>query len=116
MSSETAIDPATFAELEESAGADFVQELVQTFLEEAPPMLQALREAQAAGDAEAFRRHAHSLKSNGLTFGAIALGAQARALELGGLPAAQPPSDALDVLEAEWTRVAAALQERTRHD
>jgi HPt (histidine-containing phosphotransfer) domain-containing protein len=114
--SESAIDPATFAELEESAGADFVRELVQTFLEEAPVMLKALREAQAAGDADAFRRNAHSLKSNGLTFGALALGAQARALELGGLQAAEPPSDALGALDLEWARVAAALQERARHD
>ena len=114
--SDAVIDPATFAELEESAGADFVRELVQTFLEEAPPMLQALQAALAAGDAEAFRRNAHSLKSNSLTFGAMALGAQARALELGGLPAAQAPADALDALHAEWARVAAALQERLRHD
>ena len=113
---ETAIDPAIFSELEDSAGADFVRELVQTFLEEAPAMLQALQAALATGDAEAFRRNAHSLKSNSLTFGALALGAQARALELGGLPAAQAASAALDALGTEWARVAAALQERLRHD
>jgi len=110
--SEPVIDPTTFTELEESAGADFVQELVQTFLEEAPIMLQALCDAQAADDADAFRRNAHSLKSNSLTFGALGLGAQARALELGGLPAAQAASAALDALRAEWSRVAAALKER----
>ena len=31
-----AIDPARFAELQDTAGADFVVELVDTFLEEAP--------------------------------------------------------------------------------
>jgi HPt (histidine-containing phosphotransfer) domain-containing protein len=112
--SDPVIDPATFAELEESAGADFVRELVQTFLEEAPAMLGALREAHAAGDAEAFRRNAHSLKSNSLTFGALALAGQARALELGGLQAARQQPAALDGLEAEWARVAAALE--GRHD
>ena len=41
------------------------------------------RRALRAGDAERFRRAAHSLKSNGNTFGATALGAW-RARELGG--------------------------------
>jgi HPt (histidine-containing phosphotransfer) domain-containing protein len=110
--SDPAIDDATFGELQESAGADFVIELVQTFLEEAPAMLQALRESLAAGDAEVFRRTAHSLKSNSLTFGALALGAHARTLELDGLPAAP---EALPALEKEWERVATDLKERTAH-
>ena len=69
------IDPATFAELQDTAGAEFVAELVDTFLEEAPGMLAELRSARAEGDAERFRRAAHSLKSNSHTFGALSLGA-----------------------------------------
>jgi len=106
--SDATIDAATFAELQDSAGADFVKELVQTFLEEAPAMLAELRQALAAGQADAFRRAAHSLKSNSLTFGALALAALARELELGGLDAARRP-DALDPLLAEYDRVARAL-------
>ena len=34
-----AIDRSTFSELQETAGADFVAELVGTFLDEAPRML-----------------------------------------------------------------------------
>ncbi|MEJ8853378.1 Hpt domain-containing protein [Variovorax robiniae] len=105
--SDPTIDPATFAELQEAAGAEFVTELVQTFLQEAPGMLKELRESQAAGDADTFRRAAHSLKSNSLTFGALALGAMARDLELGGLP--QQP-DALDTLTQEYLRVDASLK------
>ncbi|RZL88976.1 MAG: Hpt domain-containing protein [Variovorax sp.] len=107
------IDLATFAELQDAAGADFIKELVQTFLEEAPAMLQELRNALAAGDADVFRRAAHSLKSNSLTFGALALGAMARDLELGGLEAAQQSNAkaALDALALEYARVAAALTE-----
>ena len=112
--SDAAIDRATFAELQETAGADFVKELVQTFLEEAPAMLKELRDAFVAGNADAFRRAAHSLKSNSLTFGALALGAMAREQELGGLEAARG-SNALDVLAAEYARVAAALEELS-HD
>ena len=108
---EPTIDPTTFAELESAAGADFVAELVGTFLEEAPRMLAELAEARAAGAAERFRRAAHSLKSNGNTFGALRLGVLARELELGGLPA---DAGALQPLEAEFRRVAEAL-ERMRH-
>ena len=107
--SEVRIDAAVFGELQETAGADFVGELVGTFLEEAPTMLSALRAALAGGDAEGFRRAAHSLKSNASTFGAMALAAQARALELGGLPG---DAAGLAALEAEYAQVARELQER----
>jgi len=76
-----AIDAQVFAELQETTGADFVVELVDSFLEDAPQGLAGLRAAIAAGDADAFRRQAHSLKSNGVTFGAIAFADAARALE-----------------------------------
>ena len=108
---EPTIDLPTFTELQAAAGATFVTELVDTFLEEAPAMLAELRSAQAAGAAETFRRAAHSLKSNSHTFGANRLGESARELELGGLIT---DTGALDALEAEYQRVAAALQEMCR--
>ena len=104
MADET-IARATFAELQATAGEDFARELVDTFLEEAPTMLAELREALAGRNADAFRRAAHSLKSNSLTFGALALGALARELELKGLSDAAP----LALIEQEYARAAAAL-------
>lgn len=104
---EPTIDATTFAELQDAAGSDFVSELVGTFLEEAPNMLAELRRAHAGPDADAFRRAAHSLKSNAHTFGATRLASLARALELGGLLTDAAP---LDALEAEYRKVAAALQ------
>jgi HPt (histidine-containing phosphotransfer) domain-containing protein len=106
------IDRAVFAELEATTGAEFARELVDTFLAEAPKMQQELRRALTAGDADAFRRAAHSLKSNSNTFGARALGALARDLELGGLAAVREADGApLDALAGEYARVAAALAE-----
>ena len=99
---------AAFEELQATAGEDFAKELVGTFLEEAPVMLSELRVALVAGDVESFRRAAHSLKSNSQTFGATALSAMARTLELGGLP---PEGAALDALAQEYERAAAALTE-----
>ena len=109
--SDPLIDRQTFEELREAAGADFVAELVDTFLEEAPQMLAELRAAQADAAADRFRRAAHSLKTNALTFGAMVLGAAARALEQGDLPADAGPLDALDAAYAE---AAAALREIAR--
>ena len=110
MANET-INHVTFQELQDTAGEDFVRELVDTFLEEAPGMLAELRRARAENHAERFRRAAHSLKSNGNTFGALRLAALARELELNGLDA-EPAQDAvaLAALEAEYARAAAALK------
>ena len=102
------IDHPTFTALQEAAGAEFVAELVDTFLEEAPLMMEGLSEALSARDADAFRRAAHSLKSNSYTFGAQELGGQAKALELGGLDSAN--TAALAALREEFARVAAALR------
>jgi HPt (histidine-containing phosphotransfer) domain-containing protein len=105
------IDPQTFAELQANAGEDFVVELVDTFAGEAPQMLAELREAHAAGAADAFRRAAHSLKSNSNTFGASRLAELARGLELGGMPAGTGP---IDGLAEELLRSIEALRQMAR--
>ena len=109
MSAST-IDRATFDALAETTGIDFVRELVDTFLQEAPTMIEDLRQALTAQDADRFRRAAHSLKSNSNTFGAVTLGAMARDLELTPVSTvAQSGTRPLDVLADEYARVAAAL-------
>lgn len=108
------IDARIFTELQDSAGADFVAELVQTFLEDAPALLQTLRQALQSGDEAAFRRAAHTLKSNGNTFGALGLAELARELEQRG----QQPLVAGDAelaarlrnLEQAYAHCAAALR------
>ena len=108
----TAIDRAVFAELQATAGDEFVRELVATFLTEAPAMLAELEDALGADDADRFRRTAHSLKSNGNTFGARAFAAMAKELELGGMAPVRSAGGApLAALEDEYKRVAQALTE-----
>jgi HPt (histidine-containing phosphotransfer) domain-containing protein len=109
------IDRATFEALKETTGAEFALELVDTFLEEAPEMLDDLRASLAAQDADRFRRAAHSLKSNSNTFGALTLGAMARELELSGVSKIDRGGKPLDALAEEYSRVAAALNE-LRHE
>jgi HPt (histidine-containing phosphotransfer) domain-containing protein len=111
MTADTPIDIATFEALKDTAGADFVGELTDTFLAEAPAMLAELERARAAGDAERFRRTAHSLKSNSNTFGALELGRMAKSLELSGIAAVgQGDVPSLASLAGEYARVAAALK------
>jgi HPt (histidine-containing phosphotransfer) domain-containing protein len=106
------IDRDTFEALKANAGADFVRELVDTFLNEAPKMLDELRGALDASDATRFRRAAHSLKSNGNTFGALSFGALAKDLELGGIARAKERGgEAMTRLADEYARVADALRE-----
>lgn len=105
------IDDIVLEELGQTAGEDFMAELVATFLEEAPDMLAGLRQGLQTGNAESFRRNAHSLKTNAQTFGALALGALARELEIGGLP---PDESGVAALEAAYAAVVVALRERIR--
>jgi HPt (histidine-containing phosphotransfer) domain-containing protein len=93
------LDPAALAELQDTMGADFAAELVETFFAEAPGLLADLRRAAATGDQDAFRRAAHSIKSNAGLFGATVLASMARGMELGGLSTA-----ASDAIEAEYAQ------------
>ncbi|MBN1453428.1 MAG: GAF domain-containing protein [Anaerolineales bacterium] len=75
------IDRSVLSALSDSVGKDFINELIDTFMEEAPGMFNEMQQALAAGDVESFRRAAHSLKTNANTFGATELGEKARELE-----------------------------------
>ncbi len=80
---EPIVDPAAFAHLLEITGNDleFVDELVDTFLDDAGTQLAAMRAAVTAGDVEALVRPVHSLKSSSANVGAAALAEACRALE-----------------------------------
>ena len=108
---QTAIDEAVYRELQATAGAEFVVDLVRTFLDEAPGMLAGRSKARLEGDGESFRRTAHSLKSNGITFGARGLAALARELEQKGLDAdSSRDAQRLSALQSEYARAEAALK------
>ena len=104
------LDLSALQELEDSAGAEFVRELVAAFFEEAPGMLAELESALVKGDATRFRRAAHSLKTNASTFGLCALAEHSKGLELGDLPADQSGLEILRQLyDASASRLGAAV-------
>lgn len=106
---EPLLDRQMYDELADAMGTDFATELVETFLGDAPNMLESLKTAAGSGDADGYRRAAHSIKSNGETFGAVALASQARAMELAGLPEGDPPIAALEAIYAETAVALKAL-------
>lgn len=105
--SDQVIDRVVFNELRSELGQEFAAELVTTFLDEAPKMLADLKQAAAAGNADDFRRAAHSIKSNASVFGASHLADLSRELEISGLTGADP---GCSKVAAELTRAQTALR------
>jgi HPt (histidine-containing phosphotransfer) domain-containing protein len=104
------IDQATFNELKQMSGADFINELIDAFLDDAPNMIQNMHAALDTKDVESFRRNAHSLKSNANTFGATELGALAKELEMMGRESNLDIGNRLEVLGEAFGKVAEELR------
>ena len=77
----TTIDRQTFDDLKQMSGEEFIVELIDTFLDDAPKLAAEMHAALAAQDSDSFRRAAHSLKSNAATFGATRLAELMKRLE-----------------------------------
>ena len=103
------IDATTFNELEQMSGEDFINELIDAFLEDGPNMLKNMQTALEAGDVESFRRNAHSLKTNANTFGALDLGAKAKELEFMARENNLDVGNRLEVLKESFSIVAEEL-------
>ena len=104
------IDKAAFEEIKQMSGEDFINELIDAFLDDAPNMFRNMQTALAAKDVEAFRRNAHSLKSNANTFGATELGVLARELEFMARENNLDVGNRLDVLQEAYDKVADELK------
>src|SRR2546425_4293562 len=114
-SSAAAIDRTTFDRLTATMGAAFVGQLIDTFVEDAQELIATLRRALVETDLDAFRRAAHSLKSNSETLGAVGLAVLARGLEAmaraGSLGGA---GDRIEPLVSRYEIVAQSLGELRR--
>ncbi len=105
------IDTNTFNELKQMSGEDFINELIDTFLEDGPKLIGEIQAALQANDADVFRRAAHSLKSNAATFGASQLAALAKELEaLGKENKIQETGGRLEVLKEAYESASAELK------
>jgi HPt (histidine-containing phosphotransfer) domain-containing protein len=106
------LDAAALDRLLKKVGGDpaVVAELIDSFLEDAPHLLADLRRALDAGDAAGARLAAHSLKSNGAEFGALAFSDICRQLEtLAKAGTLDGAGELLAQAEAEYERAKVAL-------
>ncbi len=76
-----ALDASAVQSLRELGGDGFLAEVIDTFLSDAPALLATLRASQERSEVEVLRRTAHTLKSNGQTFGATGFAQLCRELE-----------------------------------
>jgi HPt (histidine-containing phosphotransfer) domain-containing protein len=111
-----ALEPEALRALSELFGGDqALAELASAFLDEAPERLAELRLGVGPGDVALAGRAAHTLKSNGQTFGAVELASLRRRLEVaaseGELAANRGLIDRVDVQWAWVSQGLAALRE-----
>ncbi|MEQ9353735.1 PAS domain S-box protein [Coleofasciculus chthonoplastes] len=110
-----ALDRQVLQDLREIAGDDYeglIAEVIDSYLEDSPPRVQAIRSAIAHDDANALHQSAHALKSSSLTIGATGLAKLCAELEaLGCTGNLEPASILISRFDAEYERVIAALQQ-----
>ena len=107
---EMSLEAAALQSLRDLGGAEFIAEVVDVFLADAPALITSLRSSLERQDTEELRRTAHTLKSNGLTLGASAFAAFCRTIEqdakdgrLDGVP------QLIDRIEQEYRTLQAVL-------
>jgi HPt (histidine-containing phosphotransfer) domain-containing protein len=101
------------ANLHRLGGEDFVREMIELFLENAPKQIEAARNGIRDGDLESVRRAVHSLKSSAGNFGAAdvaELAGRIEQLAADGQAALIPAK--FTALEAAFTQVRLRLEER----
>lgn len=110
----------TILEMVEEESEQLLVEVIQSYLDEAPQLLQAIKTAIETGNQKALLYSAHTLKSTSATLGAIKLARICQLLETSAEQAEMPDSSAkLPEIETEFARVVSALQielQRGFHD
>jgi CheY-like chemotaxis protein/HPt (histidine-containing phosphotransfer) domain-containing protein len=90
---------------------DVLAALIDTFLRDAPRLIDGARRGLQQGQADEVRRAAHTLKSNGATFGATSFSELSRELEsLARSGTLEGTADLVERLKAEYESVRIALE------
>ena len=107
------LDPPALERLLETIGDDrsLLAALIDTFLSDAPRLVETARRGLDHGQTDELRRAAHTLKSNAATFGATSLSEQSRQLEALARSGVLEGADGLIArIDAEYERVRIALE------
>ena len=106
---------ASFDEAQEEGEPDFVVELIDLYLQEAPRFFNSIREGLANHDWLSAKRAAHSLRGSSSNLGILQMGLIAGALEHLTVDQDASAAELLQGLEDEFTRVEdVLLAERQR--
>lgn len=113
----SAIDPNKLEELRRLGGADFVDDLVQQFLDDSIEVLRDLARAVRQNDVAAFHEQAHALRSGAANVGARGIYEMCLAWrQIGVAELHSEGADHVRALEAEFDRVRAAVQPHAVQD
>ena len=108
------LHPAALERLVQTIGdddPDLLAALIDTFLRDVPRLVDSARQGLQQGQADEVRRAAHTLKSNGATFGATGFSELSRQLESLARPGTlEGTADLIARIEAEFERVRIALE------
>jgi CheY-like chemotaxis protein len=108
------LHPAALERLMQTIGddnPDLLVALINTFLSDVPRLVDGARRGLQQGQADEVRRAAHTLKSNGATFGATGFSELSRQLEsLAGSGTLEGTADLIARIDAEYDRVRIALE------
>jgi HPt (histidine-containing phosphotransfer) domain-containing protein len=114
------LDRNALRTLQEVIGGDRADlvDLITSFLDEAPQILESMSAAAEAGDAVTARRTAHTLKSNARDFGAGDLSVRCASLEadLAGRESFDGLSGRVAEILALWPAARAALEAEIARD
>jgi two-component system sensor histidine kinase/response regulator len=111
------LDQASLDSLMDSLGGDaeFMTELIDTYVADVPLQLEALRAALAANDVAAVVRPAHTLKSASASLGALGLAERCRQLESSATAgSSEGAAQTIERIAAEVERVVQALYQLKR--
>ncbi|MEO1559029.1 MAG: response regulator, partial [Cyanobacteria bacterium J06632_19] len=112
---DSVIDIQILQELKDMAGDDadeMLAELIDSYLEDAPPKLQEIRYSLERDNAEALRNSAHALKSLSVTIGAVLLAGVCTELEaIGRSGTISNTFNLVKKLDLEYQQVKTALKE-----
>jgi PAS domain S-box-containing protein len=107
------LHPPALERLMQTIGDDrgLLAALIDTFLNDVPRLVDGARHGLQQGQADEVRRAAHTLKSNGATFGATGFSELSRELEaLARSRTLEGTADLIARIEAEYERVRIALE------
>jgi PAS domain S-box-containing protein len=110
---QSVLDRGVLQSLHQMAGAKaptILRRIINNYLEDAPQLLQGIRNAVAARDAQALRQSAHTLRSSSANLGAMTLSNLCKELEMMGSAGTLTDSPIyMTQVEAEYEKVKQAL-------